>query len=208
MVSHASPSDTIEALWRELAQPLRGYLRRRARSEVDADDLLQTVFVRAHRQLPTLRDPGRLQGWIYRIARNAVIDYYRTRRESLPLEAEAEPSEPDGRDAVDLTASLRRFIAALPPLYREPLVRHEFQGQPMAEVAAALGLTETAAKSRVRRARLLLREMLDRCCRFEFDRRGRVIDAVPRETPSGSGDCRCGAGQERTVRPRVRRRRG
>jgi RNA polymerase sigma-70 factor (ECF subfamily) len=208
MVSHASSSDTIEALWRELAQPLRGYLRRRTRSAADADDLLQTVFVRAQRQLPTLRDAGRLQGWIYRIARNAVIDYYRTRRETLPLKAEIESTDPDGRDAVDLTPSLRRFIAALPELYREPLIRHEFQAQPIAAVAAALGITETAAKSRVRRARLLLREMLDRCCRFEFDRRGRVIDAVPREVLSGPGECRCGPGQERTGGTRVRRRRG
>jgi hypothetical protein len=39
----------------------------------------------------------------------------------------------------------------------------------------------TATKSRVRRARLMLREMLDQCCRFEFDQRGRVIEAIPRD---------------------------
>jgi RNA polymerase sigma-70 factor, ECF subfamily len=64
-------------------------------------------------------------------------------------------------------------------------VRHEFQGEPLQEVALALGLSLTATKSRVRRARLMLREMLDQCCRFEFDRRGRVIEATPR------GECEC-----------------
>lgn len=174
---HLAAADT---LWREFSKPLRRFLRRRARSEADADDLLQEVFIRIQRHLPDLREPAKLHGWIYRIARNVVIDHYRTRRESVPLADEAEPADPGGRDAVDLTAALRRFLDALPPHYREPLVRHEFQGESIAEVAATLGLSVAAAKTRVRRARLLLREMLDRCCRFEFDRRGHVIEATPR----------------------------
>lgn len=167
-------------LWREFSTPLRKFLRARTHTSADAEDLLQEVFVRIQKRLPDLRDPAKLQGWVYRIARNAVIDHYRTRREHLPLDFELEADDPEGRDVVDLSGSLRKFIAALPPSYREPLVRHEFQGEPLQEVAAALGLTLTATKSRVRRARLMLREMLDQCCRFEFDQRGRVIEAIPR----------------------------
>ncbi len=180
----ATTSRTTEpagVLWREFSAPLRRFLRSRTHTDADTDDLLQEIFVRIHRRLPDLREPAKLQGWVYRIARNAVIDHYRTRREHLPLDFELEPDDPAGRDKVDLSPALRRFIAALPPAYREPLVRHEFQGEPLQEVADTLGLTLTATKSRVRRARLLLRGMLDRCCRFEFDRRGRVIEAIPRE---------------------------
>ena len=172
---------TAEILWREFSTPLRKFLRARTHTASDADDLLQDVFVRIHKRLPDLREPAKLQGWVYRIARNAVIDHYRTRKEHLPLNFELEAEDLEGRDAVDLSGSLRNFIAALPPSYREPLVRHEFQGEPIKEVATSLGLSLTAAKSRVRRARLMLREMLDQCCRFEFDRRGRVIEAVPRK---------------------------
>ncbi|MFI5357555.1 MAG: sigma-70 family RNA polymerase sigma factor [Opitutales bacterium] len=170
-----------EVLWREFSYPLRKFLRARTRSDTDADDLLQEVFVRIHKALPVLREPARLQGWVYRIARNAVIDHYRTRREHLPLDFDLEAADPEGRDAVDLSGSLRKFMAALPPAYREPLVRHEFQGEALPDVAVALGLTLSATKSRVRRARLMLRKMLDQCCRFEFDQRGRVIEAVPRK---------------------------
>jgi len=130
-----------------------------------------------------------MQGWVYRIARNTVIDHYRTRREHLPIDFELESDDPSGETEVDLRPSLRRFIAELPPAYREPLIRHEFQGESLKEVATALGLTLTAAKSRVRRARLMLQEMLDRCCRFEFDRRGRVISATPRSACSCRNEC-------------------
>lgn len=168
------------ALWQEFSAPLRQFLRARTHSEADAEDLLQDVFVRIQKRLPGLREPAKLQGWVYRIARNAVIDHYRSRREHLPLDFELEAGDPAGRDVVDLSASLRKFIAALPPAYREPLIRHEFQGEALQDVATTLGLSLTATKSRVRRARLMLREMLDQCCRFEFDRRGRVIEATPR----------------------------
>ena len=188
-----APGPTTAALWREFSAPLRKFLRARTASAADAEDLLQEVFVRIQKRLPGLREPAKLQGWVYRIARNAVIDHYRSRRAQAPLDFEPEAEDPAGRDVVDLTASLRKFVAALPPAYRAPLVRHEFQGEALQDVAAALGLSLTATKSRVRRARLLLRRMLDQCCRFEFDRRGSVIAAIPRKPC----DCRPGPGAGR-----------
>ncbi len=195
-ISAVSTADVGE-LWRELADPLRGFLRARVRSVADAEDLLQEVFVRIQRRLPELREPAKLQGWVYRIARNVVVDHYRAQKGKASAALDFDPVagagddavDPAGRDAVDLTPSLRSFIAALPEEYREPLVRHAFQGDSIEAVATALGLTVTATKSRVRRARLKLREMLDACCRFEFDRRGRVIEAV-RKTPA-RGSCAC-----------------
>ena len=170
-----------EVLWREFSGPLKKFLRPRTSTEADADDLLQEVFVRILQRLPDLREPAKLQGWVYRVARNAVIDHYRTRRPHLPLDFDLEAGDPEGRDSVDLSGSLRKFIAALPPAYREPLVRHEYHGESLQEVATTLGLTLTATKSRVRRARLRLREMLEQCCRFQFDQRGKVIEATPRK---------------------------
>lgn len=183
-------AESAECLWREFSDPLRHFLRGRTKAAADADDLLQEVFVRIHKRLPSLHDTSKIQGWVYRIARNVVIDHYRTRREHLPIDFDLESDGPEGEEVVDLRPSLRRFIAELPPAYREPLVRHEFQGQPLQEVAAELGLTLTATKSRVQRARLMLRSMLDRCCRFEFDRRGRVISATPKAACAPACDCR------------------
>jgi len=173
--------------WLEFSAPLRRFLRARTQTDADADDLMQEVFVRILKRLPSLREPAKIQGWVYRIARNVVIDHYRSRREHVALDFDLEAEDPTGRDAVDLSGSLKRFVASLPIKYREPLVRHEFQGQSLAEVGTELGLSLTATKSRVRRARLMLRAMLDQCCRFELDRRGRVIEAIPR------AQCRCDA---------------
>ena len=84
MTTLASASATeatlpVDPLWHEFAKPLRQFLRSRVSREADADDLLQEVFVRIHKRLPDLREPAKLQGWVYRIARNVVIDHYRAR---------------------------------------------------------------------------------------------------------------------------------
>ena len=179
--------NSIESLWQEFSAPVRGFLRARTHSHADAEDLLQNVFLRIHRQLATLRDTSKLQGWVYRIARNALIDYYRGKREMVPFAPDTPADNPSGENAVDLSSSLHHFIALLPEIYREALVRHEYQGEELKSIAASLGLSLTATKSRVRRARLMLRELLNRCCQFEFDRRGSVIEA----TPHTAASCPC-----------------
>lgn len=178
---------TVEELWTEFSIPLRAYLATRTRNGADADDLLQDVFLRIHSNLSKLHRPEKLQGWVYRIARNALVDYYRGRRDLEDLREVPAPDASSNKDAVDLTPTLRRFVAQLPPMYREPLERYEFRGMELKEVAKDLGLSLTAAKSRVQRARSLLRAMLIECCKFEFDRRGRVIEATARQRCDCSG---------------------
>jgi len=68
-----------------------------------------------------------------------------------------------------------RFLAELPPAYREPVRLAELEGLPLAKIALRLGLSLTAVKSRVRRGRQMLKAKLQACCRFEFDRLGQVI---------------------------------
>lgn len=176
------PAPALESLWSDFARPLRAFLRSRVRNAADAEDLLQEVFLKVHQRIAGLRDSARLEGWLYQIARNAASDYYRRQRPSAPLPedlaAMSDPLSPD--DNIDLRPAIRRMLATLPPKYRDALVLTEFRGENQRDAAAALGVSLPALKSRVRRGRALLREMLDECCRFEFDRRGKVIDAIPR----------------------------
>jgi RNA polymerase sigma-70 factor, ECF subfamily len=176
------PVVDLTALWREFSRPLLGFLRSRVANSADAEDLLQAIFLKVQRGLPNLRDTGKLQGWIYQIARHALTDYYRRRRPEDVVDELPELAQSlDGEDEVDLRPAIRRMIAALPPEFRDAIVLTEFQGLSQIELAARLGLSNSGAKSRVQRARARLRVMLDECCHFEFDRRGKVIDAVPRK---------------------------
>jgi RNA polymerase sigma-70 factor (ECF subfamily) len=72
------------------------------------------------------------------------------------------------------------LIRQLPQPYREAVMLSEIEGLRQWEVADRLGVSLSAAKSRIQRGRALLKEALDRCCVFNFDTRGNLIDLDPK----------------------------
>jgi RNA polymerase sigma-70 factor (ECF subfamily) len=159
------------------ATRLKKFIRRRVSDDAMADDLTQETLLKVYRSRARWPDGERLEAWLYRIARNTIIDHYRRRRptEELPAAVAAEP-----RDEVDelrtaVTATMRRFLADMPELYREPVRLAELEGLPLAKIALRLDLSLSAVKARVRRGRAMLKKQLQDCCRFEFDRMGKVI---------------------------------
>ena len=180
---------TLEHIWHEFAEKLGRFIRARVSDPATAEDLLQDVFVKIQKQLGQLRDLAKLESWIYLIARNAIIDHYRTRKETVEV-PEMLPDEPDVNDGEiqELKASFRRMIYSLPDPYREAVVLTELDGLTQQELATRLGISLSGAKSRVQRGRAQLKQMLDECCTFEFDRRGKVIGCEPREK-AGCKEC-------------------
>lgn len=189
----------VQALWRALSAPLAGFIFKRVGDAQAAEDILQDVFLHVHQHLEQVRDPSRIESWLYQITRNAIADYYRHREPVVPLTVElaAETNDDDPLRRV-LAISVRRMIECLPEEYRIPLWLDMVDGVPQAEIAARLGLSLSGAKSRVQRARAKLRALLFECCHFEFDRTGRVLDYHPRT------DCcsQCGSEKQAACAPR------
>ena len=180
---------TVENIWGEFAGKLGQFIRSRVADPATAEDILGDVFLKIMGRLDTLDDPAKLQGWLYLIARNAIIDHYRTRKETtqVPESLPSESPENDG-ELDELKAAFRRMIYSLPEPYRDALVLTELEGLTQKELAERLSISLSGAKSRVQRGRERLKEMLHECCTFEFDRRGRVIDCSPR-AKEGCKEC-------------------
>jgi RNA polymerase sigma-70 factor (ECF subfamily) len=170
----------IEASWREVERRLRPLA-----TPADVDDVIQEVFVRLARGLPSLRDGDRVSSWLFAIARNAVVDHYRNRaRNPLAEGQDTEPHAPD-MDATEplteeLTACVAHFVTMLPDDYRQAVTLVELEGMSQKEAAAMLGISHSGMKSRVQRGRAALRKMFERACALELDARRKVIDCEPR----------------------------
>lgn len=65
----------IETVWREYQEPVQRFVRNRARSEADADDIVQTAFLKIYANQDQLKDERKLKPWIYQIVRNAIVDH-------------------------------------------------------------------------------------------------------------------------------------
>lgn len=169
---------TTSEIWNEFSAPLRAFIRRRVRDGHVADDLLQDVFVRVHSKLDSLADNERLTAWLYRIARNVIINHHRHCRfgELDATEIVADQSPDDAEMNRQVGACVGRFIAHLPDDYREAVELDEIQDMPQQAIAERIGLSLSGTKSRIQRGRKLLKTMLLDCCQVEFDRSGNVIE--------------------------------
>ena len=182
--------DTTEVWW-ELRDRLLGFITGRVRNAADAEDILQEVMLRIHRHRDELDRVDRVSGWVYRIAANAIVDHHRRAvRRERPAGVTVDPDEPypvrvlDRGAGVDpreeLAGCLRPLIDRLPDIYREAITLTDLVGVSQTAAADRLGLSVSGAKSRVQRARRLLKESLLACCEVDRDRRGAVVGFRPR----------------------------
>jgi RNA polymerase sigma-70 factor (ECF subfamily) len=182
----------LDSSWAETSQRLQSFVAARVGDRELAADLTQDVIVRsiASGALGRVDNP---YAWLYRAARNAVIDYYRTRRTqaSLPdLDQWPDPDEP-GNEPNDATRELARcmepLLRELPAAARDALTRIDLNGDTHQQAADELRISVSGMKSRVQRARRQLRDLLVGCCTVELDRTGAVSDYHP-----VNGECGCG----------------
>ncbi|MFQ5828830.1 MAG: RNA polymerase sigma factor [Candidatus Methylomirabilia bacterium] len=179
----------VEALLRreegaaeELLGRCGGWIHRVARrvlsDERDAEEVTQEVLLTVIGKIHTFKREAAFSSWIYRIAVNAAYQRLRSRRSrpEVSLESFLPVFDEDGRHAqpvvdwsgqlddpaaaAEVRAAIEQSLGRLPEEYRIVIVLHDVEGLPNDEVAAALGLSLAAVKSRVHRARLFLRQEL------------------------------------------------
>ena len=184
--------DQLDASLVETLDRVRAFVTARVDDPELAADITQDVLVRsiASGALDTVDNPA---AWLYRSARNAVIDHYRTRRVHERFDGEDAWPDPGPSDDVpneatrELARCLQPMLENLPPHAREALTRVDIDGQTHHEAAAHLGISVSGMKSRVQRARRLLKDVLQQCCTVGLDRAG----AVSSYRPTGTSSCGC-----------------
>ncbi len=168
-------------IWQDFRQRLQAFIRVRVRTEHDAEDILQDVFVKVHQNISSLKDGNRLEAWLFRLTRNTITDYY---RRSRPIESIDDDSpyltteNPDETDLAikELARCIKPLLQTLPIKYRHALETVSYKGQTQQALADELNLSLSAAKSRVQRGRKLLKAELLSCCEVEYDHLGNVKD--------------------------------
>ena len=184
---------TTEQLWEAFHNPLHQFIRRRVADDDLAEDLLQEVFLKIHQSVASLRDVRQLEGWIYTITRNIIIDFYRSQHQTLPLDSAGDLALPENLPDDDIVSELlpcvRAMVQNLPVMDRQALVLTEYHGLTQKELAKRLGLSLSGAKSRVQRARERLKQQLLQCCHFELDRRGHILNYTSRRICYAADSC-------------------
>ncbi|QEW08258.1 sigma-70 family RNA polymerase sigma factor [Nitrincola iocasae] len=166
--------------WQLHEKELRAFLYHQLQHVDETDDCLQDVFVKSMQQGKGFCELANPKAWLFRVAKNSLIDRYRRSRPWTELNPEHPQPETD-RDAIDeLDLCLRRNIRELEPTDREIIEACDLQGMAQLDYAQQQGLTLTATKARLRRARQRLRRLLVTNCQVRFNEVGNVCCHVPR----------------------------
>jgi RNA polymerase sigma-70 factor, ECF subfamily len=145
----------FERIYDEHVIAIYRFVYARVGNRPDAEDLTAQVFVRAVEQLDTTREPGQIAAWLYRVAQNAIADYWRAfyRLPLVGVDHVApgwEPAEPQERQAASTrdggAARVEALLRRLPDRYRRVLELRFLERRSVAETASAMGITSANAK--------------------------------------------------------------
>jgi RNA polymerase sigma factor (sigma-70 family) len=160
-------NDRITEIFRREQGRLRSFVRKRVADEGDAEDILQDVFSALVEANWLTRPVEQAGAWLFRVARNRIIDFFRKKR---PVQFEDEgiedllPSADAGPEGAYLRSllweELEQALAELPEEQRAVFIAHEIEGRSFKELSAETGVSVNTLLSRKRYAVLHLRERL------------------------------------------------
>ena len=170
----------LNTAWTAHERELRGWLRHRLGNVAEADDVLQDLFLKALRQGDRFCAVHNARAWLFEVARNTLADRLRVARDTVELPEDLSAPLEDTDTVDSLTACLPRVLSELSDEDRDVITQCDLRGVPRADFATASGLSLSAAKSRLQRARLRLKARMTQVCQVQIDGAGHVADFVPR----------------------------
>ena len=156
----------FETLYKRHRGPVYRFVLRAIKNRSTAEELFQEVWIRVIEARSRYAPQARFTTWLYTIAHNLLVDHWRKKGLSLvQLDDEPTVAAPDNparqAEARQSLARLLQALEALPAAQREAFLLHEEAGLSVAEIAAATGTKEEAAKSRLRYAMAKLKAAVD-----------------------------------------------
>lgn len=165
--------------WESLYNELLSFVALKVKDKFAAEDIIQEVFIKVHTKSHQLKETEKITGWIYQITRNAVADYFREQSKNIaPVNVDWESNYHEFNDCV--AYCLKALMTTLPDKYRIPLELAELHDMTQYELAEKLDVSYSGARTRVQRARKMLKEKLDELYLIKTDSYGNVISCEDR----------------------------
>lgn len=167
-------------------KPIYNYVLRMVRDNEIAEEITQEIFIKTYKNLSSFRGDSKLSTWIYGIATNSWLDYFRTtdykNDKNTDLLNQEIPPEETGLDDIkrilsidenliksEMAECIRDYVKSLPGDYRTVIILHDLEGFKNREIAKIVGCSLDAVKIRLHRARSKLRSILASNCDFYHD---------------------------------------
>lgn len=167
-------------IWIDHKKKLERYIQSRFGNETLAEETVQEVLLKMYKSCCSGKEINNINSWLFQISKNAALDIIKKEtRGSNTIVSEPETNELDNLEEV--TSVMKPLISLLPEKYAVPLRMSDIENIPHQEISEYLNLGLSATKSRIQRARKLLKDKIISCFNLELDKNGIPISASVKE---------------------------
>ena len=138
---------------------------------------MQDTFIKIHTKLHTLKDITKLKPWIFTIARNSIMDYFKDTNKTFDLSTFETEDQIEDHQHTEKDC-LRGILKNLPKKYRDPLFLSDIKGLKQQEVADQLNQSLPTTKSQIQRAHKLISKGFMDCCGFILNKNGKLVGEI------------------------------
>jgi len=164
----------VSSLWSDYKNGLQFYILKKVKDKDIANNLSHEVLMKIYNSCCSNNEIKNVRSWMFQIAHNTTIDYLK--KENKFTNEIPEIFEKDVNNSYKEAEELiKPLIKLLPEKYAVPLQLSDIEEIKQVEVSKKINLSLTATKSRIQRARKLLKEKIIECCNLELDKKGNLL---------------------------------
>ena len=168
----------LNRVWGELNADLERYICTKVNHQDHCNDILQDVYLKMVANVDKIKSVDNVKAYLLRISANTIADHYRSKKITEGA-ADIDHPEISLNECCQSTGISDRFlkqaISELPYKYRDALIKTDLEGMSQKEYADSLSISVSGAKSRVQRARMKLKDLILKCCDYQFDKYGHIL---------------------------------
>jgi RNA polymerase sigma-70 factor (ECF subfamily) len=161
-----------QKIWDNFNDELYFFILKKVKDKHVANDIFQNTFLKIHKNLTNLEKEEKARSWIFQIARNEIFNHFN--KESVYVEKLGANKE-FSSEKYEHICCFDKFINDLPEIYKQVIELTYIKGQKQKDVAKELEISLENVKARIKRAKDILKKKFNECCKFEFDKNGKLI---------------------------------
>ncbi|WBL24586.1 sigma-70 family RNA polymerase sigma factor [Zunongwangia sp. HGR-M22] len=160
-------------IWEKYHIEFYFFILKRVKNEEHTNDILQNSFIKIHKNLDKLKNPGKLKSWIFQIIRNEINDYFKDSVYCV-RDIRFQNSEEDSSPFTQVCC-FDKFLNELPEKNRRLMKLVYVDGKPQKEAAELASLSLANAKALIRRSKKIMKNRFKECCKYETNTEGKLV---------------------------------
>lgn len=158
-------------IFNNYGEELYFFILKKVKDKNFANDIFQNTFLKIHKNLAKLKKEEKIKAWTFQIARNEIVNHFN--KESVYVE-QLNMNKEIPLPKYQHICCFDKFINDLPKIYREVIELVYIKGHKQKDVAEILDISLENVKVRIRRAKDILKKNFSECCKYEFDKNGKL----------------------------------